>query len=105
MFVDIKSHKLFKGANSAFHLAICLMMVLGRDPSFYVEGFGDLLKESRGESGILVHDNAERASMDVKNGLLKYVKYFRCCTLRGDWYQVGVRGQSIHDNKNTVLVI
>jgi hypothetical protein len=104
-FVDIKSHELFEGTNSAFHLAIGLMMVLGGDPSFYVEGFGDLLKESRGESGILVHDNAERASMNIENGPLKYVKYFRCCAIRGNGYQMGVRGQSIHDNKDAVLVI
>src|SRR6266852_1625872 len=44
-FVDIKSHKLFEGVNSAFYLAIGLVVVLGRDPGFNIKGFSDLLEE------------------------------------------------------------
>lgn len=98
--VDIVAHHLLDGADPALNLAVCLVVVLSGHPDFDVQAFHDLLEEARGEPGVLVHDNAEGAAMDVKDNLLEDVKGFRGGAVGGDRHQVGVGSKSIHDHKN-----
>ena len=103
--INVVSHWLFEGSNSALNLAIRLMVVLGRYPDLDTKGLHHLRPKLKGKARVLVKNNADRHAMDIEDGIIEFLKDF----LRGGavltWDEMCVGGETVHNDHDGCVAI
>ena len=75
-FVNEVPHHLLERSNPALNLAVRLVVVLGGHPDLDTYGLHHLGPKLRGKPGVLVQDDTERETMNIKDTSLKFFKGF-----------------------------
>jgi len=85
-------------SDSAFCLAIGLVMISGShvEINFYISH--ELHPEAGGELGVSIQDDRSRETMDREDSFNEEISRFDCSDVLGDWDEVGEPSEAIQHN-------
>ena len=96
--VNIVAKALADGPDSAFSLAIGLVMVSGGHVEINLDVVHKLLPKARGESRISIRDDRSGKTVDRKDSFNEDVSSFDCCDVLRYWDEVGEPSEAIQHN-------
>jgi hypothetical protein len=81
------------------------MVVLGGHPDLDIKGLHDLRPKLRGKARVLVQNDTQGKTMDIKDSLFEFIKdFFRGgCIFKRD--EMGVGGKSVHNDHDSCVSI
>ena len=96
--VNIVAKALADGADSAFCLAIVLVMVSGGHVEINLDVGHKLLPKAGGESRISIRDDRRGETMDREDSFSEDVSNSDCCDVPRYWDEVGEPSEAIQYN-------
>ena len=96
--VNIVAEALADGPDSAFSLAIGLVMVRGGHVEVNLDVDHKLLPKARGESRISIREDRSGKTVDRDDSFNEDVSSFDCCDVLRYWDEVGEPSEAIQHN-------
>ena len=96
--VNIVAESLADGPDSAFCLAIGLVMVSGGHVEINLDVGHKLFPTTRGESRISIRDDRSGKTVDREDSFNEDVSSFDCCDVLRYWDEVGEPSEAIQHN-------
>ena len=98
--VNIVAKALVDGADSAFSLAIRLVIVSCSHVEINLDISHKLLPKAGGESRISIRDDRSGKTVDRDDSINENIGSFDCCDALGDWDEVGGPSEAIQHNQD-----
>ena len=96
--VNIVAKTLADGPDSAFSLALGLVMVSGGHVEINLDVCHKLLQKAGGESRVSIRDDRSGETVDRQDSFNEDVSSFDCCDVLRDWDEVGESSEAIKYN-------
>ena len=96
--VNVIAKALADSSDSAFSLAIGLVVVSGSHVEITLDFGHKLLPKAGGEPGVSIRDDRGGKTVDREDSSNEDVSSFNCCDVLRDWDEVGETSEAIQQN-------